>query len=112
MEILLIGVLGVVANRGVQDRDEMLLDFVEGVVADHVEAFKMVSEEYLEVGVVSLVEGSVDVVVVGTGVRSIFHLEVLHEHKVLYHLHVLYFAVLAEEVADVGLSCIIESAHI
>lgn len=60
----------------------------------------MVCKEDLEVVVVSLMQGGVDIVVIGTSIGSILHLKVLDEDEVLYHLHVLDLPVLAEEGAD------------
>jgi hypothetical protein len=111
-EVLFVGELGVVADGGVEDGDEVLLDLVERVVADDVEALEVVSEEDLEVVVVGLVERGVDVVVVRAGVGGVLHLEVLHEHEVLYHLHVLDLPVLPEEGADRLLARIVQSRHV
>ena len=46
----------------------MLLDLIERVVANHIEPFQMIREEDLEVVVMRLVQGGVDVVINSTGV--------------------------------------------
>lgn len=100
MEILFVGVLGVVADGGVEDGDEVVFVFVGGVVADYVEAFEVVGEEDFEVGVVGVVEGGVDVVVVRAGVGGVFDFEVLDEYEVFDDLYVFDFPVFGEELAD------------
>jgi hypothetical protein len=98
-EVLLVGVLGVVAHRGVDHGNEVLLDLLGWIVADHVEAFEVVSEENFEVWVVRvLVEGGVDVVVVRAGVRGVLHFEVFHENEIFDYFNSLHFPVPAEEV--------------
>ena len=78
----------------------MFLDFIEWVIADHVEPFEVVCKENLEVVVVGLVQGGIDVMVVRAGITGILHLEVLHKDKVFNHLDVLNLPVLAEEGSD------------
>lgn len=90
----------------------MLLDLIEGVVAHHVEPLQVVREEYLEVVVVGLVQGGVDVVVVRTGVRGILNFEILHKYEVLDHFHVFNLSIFAEEGADGLLPSLIEPTHI
>lgn len=109
---MLIDVLWIVPDGGIEYGYEMFLDLIEGVIADHVEPFEMVCEEDLEVVVVGLVQGSVDIVVICTGIGGVLHLEVLHEHEVLYHLHVLDLPVLPKEGADRLLTRLVQSGHI
>lgn len=49
----------------------------------------MVGEEHLEVGVLSVVEADVDVVIVGASVGSILYFEEFHKGEVLADLDVL-----------------------
>ena len=78
----------------------MFLDLVKWVIADHIESFKMISEEDLEVVVMGLMQSGVDVMIIRTGIGCVLNLEVLHKHKVFDHLNVFNLSVLAEEGTD------------
>ena len=65
---MLIRELGVIPYASIQNGYQMLLDLVERVIADYIEAFEVICEEDLEVVVMGLMQGSIDVVVICTGV--------------------------------------------
>lgn len=90
----------------------MLLDLIERVVANHIEPFQMIREEDLEVVVMRLVQGGVDIVIISTGVGRVLDFEVLHKHEVFDHLDVLDLAVLAEEGTDGLLTRLVQAAHV
>jgi hypothetical protein len=68
LQVLLIGYFGVVADRRIDHRDQMVPNLILRVVGHHVPPLQVVCEEHLEVGVLGVVQPHVDVVVVRAGV--------------------------------------------
>lgn len=85
----------------------MFLHFIERVVADNIETFKVIGKKYLKVCVMSLVKRCVDVMVICAGIRGIFYLEVFHENEVFYNLNVFNLTIFAEEITNVGFARLI-----
>ena len=65
---MLIRELGVIPYASIQNGYQMLLDLVERVIADYIEAFEVICEEDLEVVVMGLMQGSIDVMVICAGI--------------------------------------------
>jgi hypothetical protein len=111
-QVLLICELRVVPDGSIQNGDQMLLDFVEGVVADHIEPLEMVCEKNLEIVVVGLMQSRIDVMVIRTGIGCILNFEVFDENKVLYYLNIFNFTVLPEKGTDRLLTSVVESTNV
>ena len=83
------------------------------IVADNVESFQVVCEEYFEVGVVGVVmESCVYVVVVCTGIRGVFNFEVFYEDKIFDDLYAFDLPIPAEEISDSVLIGILHATDI
>jgi len=53
----------------------------------------MISEEYFEVVVMGWMEGSIDIMIVSTSIRSILYLEIFHKDEVLDNLYIFNFSI-------------------
>lgn len=65
---MLIRELRIIPHAGIQHGYQMLLDLVKRVVADYIEPFQMIREEDLKIVVMCLMQSSVDVMIICTGV--------------------------------------------
>lgn len=90
----------------------MFLDLIKRVVADHVEPFKMIRKEDLEVVVMGLMQGGVDVMVIRASIGCVLDLEVLHKDEVFDDLNVFDLAVLSEEGTDRLLPGLVKAADV
>ncbi len=111
VEVLLVGIIRVIFERNIDNRSQILCDFVIWMVRDDIPSFQMIGEENLKVRVYQRLNWGVDVVVVSTGVWSILHSEVLNKGKILNYFNVLYFPVLAHQFRDCVLVDVVKTAN-
>jgi len=71
----------------------MLFYLIHWVVTYNIESFQMISEEYFEVVVMGWMEGSIDIMIVSTSIRSILYLEIFHKDEVLDNLYIFNFSI-------------------
>jgi len=72
----------------------------------------MICEKYFEIGVVGLVEGGVDVVVVCAGVGGVLYFEIFYKYKILYYLYLLNLSIFAKETSDGGFGSLVQPTNI
>ena len=83
------------------------------VVADHVESFEMICEEYFEIGVMGVVmESCIYVVVICTGIRGIFNFEIFYKDEIFDDLYAFNFPIPAEKISNSVLIGILHPTNI